>query len=67
MKDLKHTEKYMQERVNSMGIIMGLALYLISKIDIGGQFNSLLIVILGYAVGIIYIYFKYDLDDLDLD
>ena len=50
-----------------MGIIIGLALYLISKIDIGNQFNSLLIVSLGYTVGIIYIYFKYDLDGLDLN
>ena len=44
-----------------MGIIIGLALYLISKIDIGNQFNSILIVSLGYIVGIGNVYLAYGL------
>ena len=42
-----------------MGIIMGLSLYLISKIDIGNYFNSILIVNLGFIVGAVYV--SYDL------
>ena len=42
---------------------MGLALYLISEIDIGNQFNSILIVSLGYIVGLAYVYFAYDLNN----